>query len=166
MMVLAAVAVGCLFFVAASVVELATGGDGKTSPAVYAGLLVFFGGMAAVSGFGAWKLYRSRPAASGAARPGAGGTGGGYGYGGPPEPPRTAEEREQRVLDLARAQRGRVTLPEVASACDMTVTDSKETLDTMVLQGIAELRVTETGVLVYVFPGFLSDEEKRGAQDF
>ena len=39
-----AVAIFSSFFVIAAVVESATGGDGKTSPGVYAGLIVLFGG--------------------------------------------------------------------------------------------------------------------------
>jgi len=59
-----------------------------------------------------------------------------------------------------------VTVAEVAAHCRVTVTEAKTDLDRMVSQQVAQLLVTETGVLVYVFPGFLSDDEKARARDF
>lgn len=70
------------------------------------------------------------------------------------------------MLRFAETERGRVTVPEVATGCDMSLAHAKETLDRLVLLHVAEIRVTESGVLVYVFPGFLSDEEKARATDF
>jgi hypothetical protein len=151
-----AVAIFSSFFVAAAVVEMASGGDGKTSPGVYAGLLVVFGGMLAGGVYLAWQMLRRRPAAGG--HPGqAGGA-----WGGPP----TEADRERQVLRFAESEHGRVTIPEVATRCDMTVADAKATLDRLVLHGAATIQVTQSGVLVYVFPGFMTDEEKARAQDF
>ena len=70
------------------------------------------------------------------------------------------------MLRLAEIEHGRVTIPEVAARCTMTVEESKEELDRLVLNEVAEIQVTETGVLVYVFPGFLSDKDKARATDF
>jgi hypothetical protein len=141
------------FFVAAAVVESASGGDGKTSPGVYAGLIVFFGGLMVLGAFLAWKMLRPRPApgqAGAAAAP----------------PPRTDASRERDVLRFAEAEHGRVTIPEVAARCDLTVMEAKATLDRLVMHQAATIQVTQSGVLVYVFPGFLSDEDKARANDF
>jgi len=144
----ALVALFSSFFVAAAVGELATGGDGTTSFGVYLGLIVFFGLTLAGGAWLAWtRLWRAR------------------GRDGHRPPRMTDEEHEQRILDLAEREGGRVTVPEVASCCDMTIDDSKAALDRLVLTGVAELHVSEGGVLVYVFPGFLSDDEKARATD-
>ncbi len=134
------------FFFAAALTELATGGDGTTSTGVYVGLIVFFGLAMAAGAWLAWTRLWRAPGRAGH-RP----------------PPLSEAEREQRILDLAERQGGRVTVAEAASRCDLTVAESKAALDRLVLHGVAELRVSEGGVLVYVFPGFLSDDEKARA---
>jgi hypothetical protein len=149
---------------------LAAGGDGRTTTSTAAGLVVFFAGMLAAGLLLAWRMFRPRPSASGAARPGGGDVGPAW----QPDrsqnpgsrPPANAAEREHRVLRLAEKEHGRVTIPEVASRCNMTVQESKAELDRLVLTQIAEIQVTANGVLIYVFPGFLSDQEKSNATDF
>jgi hypothetical protein len=165
--------VGALFFVF-FVAEFSSGGDGKTQPGVYVGLIVFFGGVLAAGAYLAWRMLRPQPAASGTSRPGSGqpassrraGGSRGMGQPGSPPPPASAGERERRVLRLAEQERGRVTIPEVAARCHMTIDESKTELDRLVLHQVAEIQVTASGVLVYVFPGFLSDKEKARATDF
>ena len=158
---------GGLFFVM-FLVDLLNGGDGKTAPGVLAGLVVFFGGMLAVGVYLAWWMFNKKPApaaAHGAGRPGTG-------IPNPPQSPQSApspetdEERERLVLRFAEHERGRVTIPEVATHCNMTIADSKTALDRLVLLEVAQIQVTQSGVLVYVFPGFLSDEDKAKATDF
>ena len=164
---------GALFFVY-FITELSSGGDGKTQPGVYAGLIVFFGGLMAAGAYLAWRMLRPQPASSGAARPGADQAGAarrpggqrGAGQPGSPPPPATEAERERRVLRLAEQEHGRVTVPEVAARCNMTFEESKAELDRLVLHDVAEIQVTASGVLVYVFRGFLSDKDKAGATDF
>lgn len=153
--------VGGLFFTVFAV-EAASGGNGRTEPGVYAGLIVFFGGMTAAGSFLAWRMLRPRSSAGGAARPGSS-----TGTGRTPRPAATSEaDRERRVLRLAEKERGRVTVPEVAARCDMTVEEAKALLDRLVVHDVAEIHVTDSGVLVYVFPGFLSDRDKARARDF
>src|SRR5688572_17852752 len=130
------------FFVAAAVVESASGGDGKTSPGVYAGLI--------------WRMVQKRQAAAGVAKQAADST---------PAPP-TEADRERQVLRFAEKEHGRVTIPEVAASCDMTIAEAKATLDRLVTLQAAGIQVTQSGVLVYVFPGFMSDEDKARATDF
>jgi hypothetical protein len=151
-----AVALVSAFFVATAAVESASGGDGKTSPGVYAGLIVFFGGTFLAGAYLVWRMARSRPATAGTTSPGA------QQAASPP----TDADRERQVLRLAEHEHGRVTLPEVAARCDMTLAEAKATLDRLVLQEAATIQVTQAGVLVYVFPGFLSDDDKAHATDF
>jgi hypothetical protein len=146
------------FFVATAVVESATGGDGKTSMGVYAGLTVFFGGTFLIGAYMAWRAFRPRGATVGTGGSGQSDTG-------PARPP-TEADCERQVLRFAEREHGRVTVPEVATTCDMTIAEAKATLDRLVLQHAATIQVTQAGVLVYVFPGFLSDDEKAGATDF
>lgn len=148
-----AIALFSSFFVATAVVESMTGGDGKTSPGVYAGLILVFGGMMAGGLYLAWRMLRKRPAPAGQT-------------GGPWAGPQTDADRERIVLRFAESEKGRVTIPEVASRCNLTVTEAKAALDRLVTLNAAVIQVTQSGVLVYVFPGFLSDEDKAQAKDF
>lgn len=157
---------GLLLAVAIS--EVAAGGDPDTKPDVYAMLFVFFGGMTVAGAYLAWRMLRPRPVASGVARPGAGpGQTSGDGLDQQGSPPAADEaERERRVLRLAEREDGRVTIPEAAARCNMTIGEAKATLDRLVLHDVAEIQVSESGVLVYVFRGFLSDKDKASATDF
>jgi hypothetical protein len=135
---------------------LASGGDQRLSSGAYVALAVFFGCGTLAGAHLTWRMLRSPKAAHStrALRP-------------PPaaSAPRDAD-RERQVLRLAEHEKGRVTLPEVVVGCDLTIAEARATLDRLVLLEVAEIRVTETGVLVYVFPGFLSDADKARASDF
>lgn len=144
------------FFVAAAVVESASGGDGKTSPGVYAGLIVFFGGTFLGGAYLIWSMLRKRSAT---------GSAGGPTEEAVPAPP-TEADRERQVLRFAEKEHGRVTVPEVAANCNMTIAEAKAALDRLVTLQAAAIQVTQSGVLVYVFPGFMSDEDKARAGDF
>jgi hypothetical protein len=150
------VALVSAFFVAAAVVESATGGDGKTSPGVYAGLIAFFGGTMVGGAYLVWYMLKKRP-----------GSGSGDAASSDPSPaPPSEADRERAVLRFAEQEHGRVTVPEVATRCDMTIAEAKATLDRLVLLQAATIQVTTAGVQVYVFRGFLSDEDKAQADDF
>jgi hypothetical protein len=156
-----------------AVAMFASGGDGQTPLSVHAGLIVFFGGLTAAGAYLAWRMLRPRPASAGVSRPGATPTGqarsgrGERGDGQPGSgPPANEAERERRVLRLAEREDGRVTVPEVAARCAMTMDEAKAELDRLVLQRVAEIQVTSDGVLVYVFRGFLPDRDKARATDF
>src|SRR4051794_38034399 len=123
---LGAVGVGIMlvsaFFVATALVESATGGDGKTSPGVYVGLTIFFGGLFLVGAYLTWRMLRPRPATAGA-----GGLGQDATASRPPSSsaPRSDADRERQVLRFAEQEQGRVTVPEVATHCDMTIAEAK-----------------------------------------
>src|SRR4051794_2500887 len=160
---LGAVGIGIMlvssFFVAAAFGDMASGGDGKTSTGTLIGLAVLFGGTFLVGAYLSWRMFRPQGATAGVSRSGR------QGDTRPPPPP-TDADRERRVLRFAEAEKGRVTVPEVATHCDMTIAEAKGALDRLVLQEAATIQVTQAGVLVYVFAGFLSDEDKSSATDF
>jgi hypothetical protein len=130
-----------LFMVATAIVEILGGGDGKTQPSVYAGLIVFFTGTGVVGAWLIWTNFRKRRA----------------------RPVSAPVDRDQCILDLARSAHGRVTVAEVASHCDLTLDESKKALDQFAVHDVAEVYVSADGVMVYCFPGFMSDEETRRA---
>jgi hypothetical protein len=129
-----------LFFVGASVTELITGPPATdpepTEPAVLVGLLLFF----AATGYGGWQLTRrGSPSAL------------------------SVHEREQRMLALAAASGGRLTLAEAAFGTQMGVDAAKQTLNALVNSGVADTWLHE-GEAVYVFTG-LQAGIKAAAQD-
>jgi hypothetical protein len=136
-------------FVAMAVVEAASGGDGHTSGGVYAGLVVFFSGVA----YGGWRLWRA-PASSSPARSPTGA-----------RPELTAFDVEQRILAAAARSSGRVTIGEVAMACRVPIARAKQTLEAMVTAGAAELLLTDGGDPVYRIAGLLDAAEKDAATD-
>ena len=137
--------------------ELVTGGDGTETPAtrvarmVLLCAMIWWGLLIGWPGLGPRTLAR-RLVAWNAARRAAG-------------QDRAAEaveavdpvaaERERLVLGVAEKEQGRVTVLEVASRCDLTSDEAKALLDDLVLRKVAQLHVSEEGVLVYVFPSFL-----------
>jgi hypothetical protein len=155
------VALFSAFFVVTAVVESATGGDGKTSQGVYAGLIVFFGMLLIGGAYLAWRMFTKKPATAGGA---AGVTA--AGPAGQATPTRTEAELERLVLRFAEQEHGRVTIPEVAARCDLSISESKASLDRFVMLQVVVIQVTPSGVLVYVFPGLLSDDEKAQSEDF
>lgn len=71
---------------------------------------------------------------------------------------------DQRILVLAASKSGRLTVEEAAVGCQLSIPASKAALDHMAAENSAQMEVTHQGTLVYVFPGFLTDEEKRSAR--
>jgi hypothetical protein len=144
-----------------------TSGKSENTAGLNAGLVVFFGGMLAVGVYLIWRMIRPvNVDAVGATRPGVASQRGQSTRPSAPQPPTTDEARERVVLKLAEKQHGRVTIPEVAARCDLTIAEAKATLDRMVLLQVAFMQVTASGGLVYVFSGFLSDQDKAAATDF
>jgi hypothetical protein len=140
-------------------VDLATGGDSATPRATLAGLIVLCGAMSWWGLLLGWpelgpgslaRRFRARRADRQARTTGL-------------AQPATAEvdERERAVLRLAEQEQGRVTVLEAAGRCDLTVEEAKALLDALVLRTIAQLHVSEEGVLVYVFPSFEPGASRR-----
>jgi hypothetical protein len=71
--------------------------------------------------------------------------------------PTTTSESDQairQVLQLARQRRGQISLLEVAADTLLSLEQSQELLEELVVRQIAQARLREDGVIVYEFPEF------------
>lgn len=133
------------FFVATALVEIAGGAHGKTPMSVLVGIAVFFGGTAAAGGYLARRMFRRAGRVAPVAT--------------------SAEVAEKRVLALAAKLGGRTTVAEAAARCGLTVADSREVLERLASQGVAEILVADDGTIVYAISGLLTPEAKAAAAD-
>ena len=118
-----------LFFVVAAFGDLVVKRDPKET-GVLVGMIVLFGGLAAAGVFTAWKFMRSAPA-------------------------QPNVELENRILQLAEAKGCRLTVGMVALHCRVSIGESREALERMVLQGAATPQVEDDGGIVYDFSDLL-----------
>jgi TM2 domain-containing membrane protein YozV len=72
---------------------------------------------------------------------------------------RDKEPVEKVILRLAKANKGILTVSEVALAADITIEDAKKDLEAMVKKGFAELRVRQSGTIVYTIPDLMDSDE-------
>jgi TM2 domain-containing membrane protein YozV/predicted transcriptional regulator len=72
---------------------------------------------------------------------------------------REKEPVEHVILKTAKANKGILTASEVALAANISVEEARKDLDTMVNKGFAELRVRQSGTLVYVIPDLMDSDE-------
>lgn len=77
-----------------------------------------------------------------------------------PPPLRDNRVLKLEIVRLAEKERGRLTTLEVAARLSLTADEAKALLDQLAASKVAELHVTDAGVLVYVFPRSLSRAEK------
>lgn len=71
---------------------------------------------------------------------------------------------EAEILRLAMQQRGRLTTVEVATALALPAESAKATLDALVEREIADLEITDAGVLVYTFHEAKHVDGKHGSR--
>ena len=71
---------------------------------------------------------------------------------------------QHRVLRLAREKGGSLTVLEAATDGRMTVGKAEEILGALAVGGIAEVRVSESGLVVYHFPEIEHGSEKTRAK--
>lgn len=67
------------------------------------------------------------------------------------------------LLRLARRQGGNLTVAEVVADVDLPPEEAERHLERLCLLGLAEHRVSESGVIVYRVAGLLTGREKRRA---
>jgi len=72
---------------------------------------------------------------------------------------REKESVERVILKLAKTNKGILTASEVALAGNISIEEAKRDLDAMVSKGFAELRVRNTGSLVYTIPDLMDSSE-------
>ena len=71
----------------------------------------------------------------------------------------TRESPERVILNLAKENKGILTVSEVALGADIPIDEAKKILDTLVSKGFAELRVRKSGSLAYVIPDMADKDE-------
>jgi len=69
------------------------------------------------------------------------------------------ESIEHAILKLAKANKGILTASELALSAHISIEESKRDLDAMVSKGFAELRVRQSGSLVYTIPDLMDSNE-------
>ena len=76
------------------------------------------------------------------------------------DPPRETVERprkeslERIILRTAKKNNGKTTPSEVALEGNISLEDAKQNLEKLAQSGYADMKVTKTGIIVYVFPDF------------
>ncbi len=75
-------------------------------------------------------------------------------YAGGEAPGAKKESAEKTILRVARRNAGFVTPGEVALEGDLTVDQARKELEKLTAAGNAEMRVRQSGVVVYFFPEF------------
>ena len=128
----------CGALAVAALHDLITGEDPTTGAGVFMAMVVFFGGLAGLSTWGALKLWRSTNAPT--------------------------RDLEREVLTYA-ASKQRVTPLETALALNAPLEPVKALLDTLTTRSVLEVLVTPQGELVYSVRGLLTSGEKALAQD-
>jgi len=76
------------------------------------------------------------------------------------------ESIERVILRSAKKNRGRTTPSEVALEGDVSIDEAKRDLDKLVSKGFAEMRVTKSGTIVYVFPDLAGEAASEDLEDF
>lgn len=85
------------------------------------------------------------------------------GYGAPASSAQAkVEDPEKTILRVAKKNGGFVTPGEVALEGDLSVDEARKRLEKMTAAGLAEMRVRQSGVVVYFFSDFARD----GNDDF
>jgi len=72
---------------------------------------------------------------------------------------REKESVERVILRQAKANKGLLTASELALSANIPVEEAKKDLDAMVSKGFAELRVRQSGALVYTIPDLMDDND-------
>ena len=73
-------------------------------------------------------------------------------------------QHQHRLLKLAREKGGSLTVLEAATDARMTVEKAEEILRELAARGHAEVRISDSGLIVYHFPEILRWEEKHWAK--
>ena len=74
------------------------------------------------------------------------------------------KRRDQRMIATAKRKHGRVTDVELVAETRFSLEDCRAFLKEMTESGSAEMHIGKEGTMVYLFPGFLSEDEKRKAR--
>jgi len=72
---------------------------------------------------------------------------------------REKEPVERIILRVAKENKGILTASELALSANIPVEEAKNNLEAMVSKGFAELRVRQSGTLVYAIPDLMDSNE-------
>jgi len=72
---------------------------------------------------------------------------------------REKEPVERIILRVAKENKGILTASELALSANIPVEEAKSNLEAMVNKGFAELRVRQSGTLVYAIPDLMDSDE-------
>lgn len=72
--------------------------------------------------------------------------------------PGPKESLEKIILRTAKKNKGVATPGEVALEGDIPIEEARKTLEKLVTEGYAEMRIRKSGTIVYVFLEFLEDD--------
>lgn len=75
-----------------------------------------------------------------------------------------AQRQQQQMIAAAQRRLGRVTDVELVAETRYSLDECRAFLKEMTDSGSAEMQIGKEGTVVYVFPGFLTEAEKRHAQ--
>lgn len=149
-------ALGSSMFVVMAIADLL--GTSTTQPGVLLGLVVFFGGLTALTGWSAVRLLREPHAITAAATTTSSSTA------------RATTTHgidialEAQILALAARSAGRLTATEIAMGCQVSLDAASRALDLLCARGHADLAVTPDGDTVYIIKGFVSVQGKALAE--
>ena len=73
---------------------------------------------------------------------------------------------EKVILRTAKSNKGIATPSEVALEADINLEEAKKNLELLVSRGFADVRVTKSGSIVYVFPDFSTGATEDNLEDF
>lgn len=73
-------------------------------------------------------------------------------------PFREKESAERVILRLAKQNKGILTPTEVALEANISIEEAKKALEALVSKGFAELRVRQTGAIVYTLPEMMDSD--------
>ncbi len=73
---------------------------------------------------------------------------------------------EKVILRTAKNNNGIATPVQVSLDSDISLDDAKKNLEKLVSKGFAEVRVSKSGNMVYVFPDFADEETDSKLEDF
>ncbi len=74
-------------------------------------------------------------------------------------------EEERIILQMISRKLGKITPIEIAAETPWSIDESKAFLDKMKKQGHCSVELTNSGEILYVFSGLVTDEEKETSQD-
>ncbi len=75
-----------------------------------------------------------------------------------------SKQLNTKVLKLAEQKEGKLTVVEVMMALDIDTPTAKDVLDKLAAQGLAEIEMTDSGILVYVFYDIQHLKDKNSSE--